>query len=94
MPFQVFVHPFLCLFVFFKFINCVVSVVWFFVKTNTDYGAKGLCQLLKIPNVKIRILDLHYNHITEKGAMILAKGLKINKSLQELDLSHNSLGFF
>eukprot|EP01084_Bolivina_argentea_P126621 224165_1 len=60
----------------------------------SDLGAQALSEILQIEGSQLTQLTLHYNKITERGAFHLAQGLKINTVLEELDISHNSLGSY
>ena len=41
---------------------------------------------------RLQTLQLHWNKIRAKGAIALARALKLNKTVQILDLSFNSFG--
>jgi len=59
-----------------------------------DLGAQALSEMLQIQSTKLKTLILHYNAITQKGAFHIAQGLKLNTSLEELDISHNKIGSY
>uniref|UniRef100_A0A8C7AFE2 NLR family pyrin domain containing 12 n=1 Tax=Neovison vison TaxID=452646 RepID=A0A8C7AFE2_NEOVI len=57
-----------------------------------DLGLRFLCQGLKHPICRLRILWLKICHLTAAACEDLASTLSVNQSLMELDLSLNDLG--
>jgi len=55
-------------------------------------GIKHLADALKQNNTPLKELYLGCNNIGDEGSKYLADMLAINKTLQEIDLSHNSIG--
>ena len=62
---------------------------------NCNLNDNNLNDLTRaISDKRIRYLDLSKNGLTVEGASILEKFLIVNKTLQKLNLSHNSSSFF
>mmetsp|Transcript_33638 Transcript_33638/g.106819 ORF Transcript_33638/g.106819 Transcript_33638/m.106819 type:complete len:438 (+) Transcript_33638:103-1416(+) len=57
----------------------------------SDEGITEVAKFIR-DNAFIKYLDLRGNNIQAKGAMILANGIKINRSLRSLNLKWNSIG--
>ena len=51
-----------------------------------------VCNFLMSSNCHVDVLDLSWNGIGEKGAVIFSNALVSNKSLSELNLASNSIG--
>mmetsp|Transcript_38103 Transcript_38103/g.109961 ORF Transcript_38103/g.109961 Transcript_38103/m.109961 type:complete len:434 (-) Transcript_38103:143-1444(-) len=57
----------------------------------SDEGITEIAKFIR-DNPFVKYLDLRGNNIQAKGAMILANGIKINRSLRSLNLKWNSIG--
>jgi len=57
----------------------------------SDEGITEVAKFIR-DNPFVKYLDLRGNNIQAKGAMILANGIKINRSLRSLNLKWNSIG--
>eukprot|EP00943_MAST-04B_sp_MAST-4B-sp1_P005657 g5657.t1 len=56
-----------------------------------DLGCSAFGEALKTPGLKLEVLNLNMNNITDEGLIKLANGLEVNKSITELNLSGNNI---
>ena len=57
-----------------------------------DRACVAIADLLRTPMVKLKLLDLSWNHIKDTGVTEIGASLYGNTSLRELRLSYNAIG--
>ena len=58
----------------------------------TDVGAEYIAELLKVKDLQLKALIMHWNKITGRGSIHLAGAIDVNESLSIFDASFNSFG--